>query len=520
MATRILVVDDSPTIRKVVGAILDRHGFEAVVAADGLVALETIEAAETKFDLVLLDFVMPRMNGFQFCRALRSKEAHRGVPVVLMSAKSDKIRDMFVQQTGAIDAITKPFDAQALVAVIENAIRRSETWRARGEALAAGIPEEFEPIDSLRAPTAGDAEGRRARVAYEFVRKLATVIAPALAKLPAGAIANEAQIAIELAAHVSPDHIKEMAEQLRALDFGLGAKLALSGDITIIPIGAILQLLQIENQTGVLTVTHEKRDVSIAMRFGLIDMVQARGAGQEFRLGRYFVEHGLVTPDDIDVVLREQLVGTGSGERHQANGEASLATTGDRRSPPPPTLREATLPLEEMPTSSGPFSRREESTGMRNVRLLGDLLVDSGKVSRDQLRDALARQSSELIYEVLRWEKGRFEFRREPPPPLAESAQLGLPVASVVMEGFRRVDEWRLVEAGLGSFDGVVQPDPVAIETLGPDRLARAERAVLDCVDGERTVREIIAASHMSSFDACKVLFQLLEARLVRRRAA
>lgn len=516
MATRILVVDDSPTIRKVVAAILDRHGFEAVVAADGLIALETIEAAESKFDLVLLDFVMPRMNGFQFCRALRSKEAHRGVPVVLMSAKSDKIREVFVQQTGAIDAITKPFDAQALVAVIENAIRRSETWRARGEALAAGIPDEFEPVDSLRAPTASDAEGRRARVAYDFVRKLATMIAPVLAKLPAGAIGNEAQLVTELATSVSADHLHEMGEQLRALDFGSGAKLALSGDITIIPIGAILQLLQIENQTGVLTVTHEKRDVNIAMRFGLIDMVQARGAGQEFRLGRYFVEHGLVTPGDIDALLRVQHAAEG------ANGDAGAGASGDRRSSPPETLREgdATPPLEEMPSSSGPFSRREESTGMRNFRLLGDLLVDSGKVSREQLKDGLARQSSELIYEVLRWEKGRFEFRREPPPPLAESAQLGLPVASVVMEGFRRVDEWRLVEAGLGSFDGVVQPDPVAIEALGPDRLARAERTVLDCVDGERTVREIITTSNMSSFDACKILFQLLEARLVRRRPA
>jgi DNA-binding response OmpR family regulator len=513
LPNRILVVDDSPTIRKVVAAILERHGFEAIAAADGQLALEAIEAADAKFDLVLLDFVMPRMNGFQFCRALRSKEAHRGMPVVLMSAKSDKIREVFVQQTGAIDAITKPFDAQALVAVIENAIRRAETWRARGEALAAGIPDEFEPVDSLRSPTASDAESRRARVAYDFVRKLSSAIAPALAKLPAASIGSETLIGTELASHLNPEQVRDLAEALRAFDFGSGAKLALSGDITIIPIGAVLQLLQIENQTGVLVVTHDKRDVSVAMRFGLIDMVQARGAGQEFRLGRYFVEHGLVTPEDIDALLRDQLHGVDriSGE-HGTNGESKAG---------PPTLRQAVAPLEELAApSSGPFTRREESTGMRNVRLLGDLLVDSGRVTREQLREALARQSSELIYEVLRWEKGRFEFRREPPPPLAESAQLGLPVASVVMEGFRRVDEWRVVEAGLGNFDAVLQPDPVAIEALGEERLARAERTVLDHVDGEHTVREIVAASHMSSFDVCKILFQLIEARLVRRRAA
>jgi hypothetical protein len=88
------------------------------------------------------------------------------------------------------------------------------------------------------------------------------------------------------------------------------------------------------------------------------------------------------------------------------------------------------------------------------------------------------------------------------------------------MEGFRRVDEWRLIEADMGSFDSVLQKDPVAIEAGGIERLAKQEQRLLEMIDGERTVREIITQSHMSSFDVCKILFQLLEARLVRRRAA
>jgi CheY-like chemotaxis protein len=430
MTTRVLVVDDSPTIRKVVSTVLERHGFEAVQAADGQSALQKLvlaaravkadpEGEAEKIDIVLVDFVMPRMNGFQLCRAIRNDAELRATPVVLMSAKSDRIREHFVQQTGAIDAITKPFEAQALIAVIENAIRRSVEWRERTERdrLTSG------DIDSIQAPP----------------------------------IPSEAP----------------------------RASIALEGDIAVIPVGAILQLLQIETRTGLLAVTDGKTEVTMSMRVGLIDLVQARGAGSEFRLGRYFVEHGLVTPEDIDRILRD----------HKPTSR-------------PPPRDGGTSPRS-----------REESQAASGRRLLGDLLVDSGHVTTDQLRDALARQSSELVYEVLRWPRGHFEFRLGSMPPLAESARLALPVASVVMEGFRRVDEWRVVETGLGNFESILQRDSVAIEVVDVGRLAKYEQRLLTMVDGERTVRDIVEQSHMSSFDACKVLFQLLEARLVRRRA-
>jgi hypothetical protein len=88
------------------------------------------------------------------------------------------------------------------------------------------------------------------------------------------------------------------------------------------------------------------------------------------------------------------------------------------------------------------------------------------------------------------------------------------------MEGFRRVDEWRVVEATLGDFASVLLADPGALDAVGIERLAKPEQRMLEMIDGERTVREIVEQSHMSSFDACKILFSLLEARLVRRRAA
>lgn len=156
---RILVVDDSATLRKVVASILTRHGHEADVAADGMEGIERLRSrsqSQAPYQLVLLDFVMPKMNGYQFCRVLREDEALCAQPVVLMSAKSDKIRETFVRQTGALDAISKPFDAQALVVVVDNALRRVE----RGHQSQSRITLEPEEPVSLAPPSLEDTQAR------------------------------------------------------------------------------------------------------------------------------------------------------------------------------------------------------------------------------------------------------------------------------------------------------------------------------------------------------------------------
>jgi hypothetical protein len=91
--------------------------------------------------------------------------------------------------------------------------------------------------------------------------------------------------------------------------------------------------------------------------------------------------------------------------------------------------------------------------------------------------------------------------------------------SALVMEGFRRVDEWRLIE-GSFDFDDVLFPDPVAIERLREEaNLKGEERAVLSSIDGEKTIREIVNGATASSFEVCKILYQLLNSRLVRRKA-
>ena len=595
MATRILVVDDSPTIRMVVSTILERSGYEPKVAVDGQEAYDALASGAVKADLVLVDFVMPRMNGYQLCRALRENAELAMTPVVLMSAKGDRIRDQFVQQTGAIDAITKPFDAKALVALIENTLRKVNTARASSARLPEFDGDDVTGVTSAEPPGVVEYETKRTHLAQVVAHKLASVAAGTLSQLPD--VVSQADLTAALAERLSNEAVLEMVEALgerREKDGVL-----LSGDLGVVPIGAILQLLQGENQTGVLVCKNGSAEVRATFRGGAIDLVEASGAGDEFRLGRFFIEEGILTPDEIDAITqRASLLPATARLVFDAERVASLPSAPDASSSAsaPPSASDAsssgaalassrsdlsssglglaptasdvvlesprisvkdgddveaprssiqmretqvpdTLPWARRPSAIPPseLDRREDLHGKvtlpgaavmdalaaatQKPRPLGMALLAAGKIVESQLRSALTQQSSELLYEVLRWTSGRFELRREPPSELAENARLALPVASVVMEGFRRVDEWRLLERTLGSFDAVLLRDDAAFGTLDIGSLPLREKAVLDAVDGERTVRAVVEASNLSSFDACRILVQFLEARALRRRA-
>src|SRR5215467_10766932 len=116
----ILVIDDSPTILKVVQLVLSKAGFHITTASDGEQGLAM--ARVDRPALILLDFVMPKMNGYQVCRALAADPELRDIPVVLMSAKGDQVGERFVKVMGIVDYITKPFSPEAITAVVQHTI--------------------------------------------------------------------------------------------------------------------------------------------------------------------------------------------------------------------------------------------------------------------------------------------------------------------------------------------------------------------------------------------------------------
>lgn len=117
---KIMVIDDSAMVRKLIAQKLEASGYEVICAADGIEALETIKQFVP--NLILLDTAMPRMDGYQVCQSIRNNDATRDVPIVMISGKDgffDKVRG---QMSGSTGYIAKPFGPETLMKTVESYI--------------------------------------------------------------------------------------------------------------------------------------------------------------------------------------------------------------------------------------------------------------------------------------------------------------------------------------------------------------------------------------------------------------
>lgn len=133
MAKTILVVDDEPEIVRLVQAYLENGGFRVVTAADGEQALYV--ARHEKPDLIVLDIMMPRMDGLEFTRQIRRE---RNVPIIMLTAHSEESDRVVGLELGADDYVTKPFSPREVVARVRAVMRRVYAPPETAQALRAG----------------------------------------------------------------------------------------------------------------------------------------------------------------------------------------------------------------------------------------------------------------------------------------------------------------------------------------------------------------------------------------------
>jgi DNA-binding response OmpR family regulator len=129
--TKILVVDDEPTIREIVVSYLERDGFKTLEAADGNRARELLETDPP--DLVVLDVMLPGTDGLELCRWIRSRSR---LPVIMLTARGEESDRIVGLELGADDYVTKPFSPRELTARVRTVLRRAETDVVAQESLS------------------------------------------------------------------------------------------------------------------------------------------------------------------------------------------------------------------------------------------------------------------------------------------------------------------------------------------------------------------------------------------------
>jgi two-component system alkaline phosphatase synthesis response regulator PhoP len=134
--SKILIVDDEVNIRQLVKYNLEKENFQVLEAEDGLQGLRL--AKTEKPDLMLLDLMLPQMDGLEVCRSLKGNPATAALPIIMLTAKSEEIDKVIGLELGADDYMTKPFSPRELVARVKAVLRRSQKEASLPGELAVG----------------------------------------------------------------------------------------------------------------------------------------------------------------------------------------------------------------------------------------------------------------------------------------------------------------------------------------------------------------------------------------------
>jgi CheY-like chemotaxis protein len=161
-ATRVLVVDDSQSVRRAIGRMLAPRGLAVAEAADGRQALERL--AEGRPDLVISDVMLPQLDGYEVCRVVRGRRGLAGVPVLLISGVCSPEVERRAAAAGAAGVLAKPFTAEALVARVEALLPGVPAAATEHpDDLPPALLAALEELPGLRGAWLLEAEGGRAR---------------------------------------------------------------------------------------------------------------------------------------------------------------------------------------------------------------------------------------------------------------------------------------------------------------------------------------------------------------------
>ena len=235
---KILNIDDSPTVQRLIEMILSSQGYEVVLASDGEEGIA--KAKSERPALILVDFVMPKMNGYQVCKTLKDDPEFRDTPIILVTSKGDKVGSKFVDVLGISEYFTKPFQPEELLAKIREVLdkKAQEAAAARVTAKTRPVP----PAAPARGPESAPPEGLDALVTNIVKRVLAEFVSTTLPELIR----------------------KEMGKG----PSGSGA--GIQGNLASFRIVELMQMLALQQQSGRLVINRTEGEAEIFFKDGAI----------------------------------------------------------------------------------------------------------------------------------------------------------------------------------------------------------------------------------------------------------
>ena len=246
--------------------------------------------------------------------------------------------------------------------------------------------------------------------------------------------------------------------------------MALQGTLQDFPIADIFQLIGHQRKTGILVLKRDEEEVRVFFHEGKIFRAQPGDRSRGDLLG--------------DVLVRAELISAGQLDQ-------ALATQ------------------------------------RRTLQRLGDILVESGYIERDEIQRVADLQTTETIYNLFNWISGTYEFEQR---TLEVATDMAAPIPSenVLMEGVRRVDEWPMIRKNISDFDMVYKRthdmdlpgeglEKGSKQAKKRQKIGEKERLVYKLVDGRRTVQELIDRALIGEFETCKALWNLINNKSIRR---
>jgi len=461
---RILAVDDSLTIRKLLEMALGRAGYALELASTGQEGIA--RAVRNPPDLVLLDYVLPDMKGLAVAAALWGDERAAAVPIVLMSAKSDDLRPLFRELPSVVEFVGKPFTPSEITFLVADVLARVQKPSAKeapppAEAPAAALPPSgfsFAQKEAAakamfthlrdrfaRIPEWARALGESAPAPY-FARKILT---PDLLENLLGALVPTVKEALG----------GEPAPAARGPLGGPGSPV-LQGQTSLLPLPHLLRELQAAGRTGRIRLEHPSRTTLLFLRRGRIV---------------------LATHDDPEEYLRQ--------------------STEDLHGLPPADLEKAKA---EQRASGKP---------------LFVALAEASRLAGDSLGAVLYQHGKRALLAAIEAGPGAFDWQdAKELPGYVESHGRPLSLDQIQLERLRAVDDWAQVELHVDSLDLVFRRAPGFAELLASFELTDNERRVLTLVGNRNSVRQIIERSALTPFEVFHCLFRLGEVGLIARR--